>query len=82
MMTTQNINLAPCPQCQSQMFFSPDGRFRICDRCGHKQVIEKEQQSPQELAKTQRMSAGESNGFVHIRDSGVRELLGQGIACV
>ena len=75
-------NLDPCPKCQSPMFFAPDGRSRTCDRCGYKQLIEKKRQSPQELAQTQRASGEAAAGFIGVRDAGVRQLLGQGIASV
>ena len=71
-----------CPNCNTRMFFSPDGRFCVCERCGHKEAIVKERQTPQELAQTQVMSAGDGKGFIHVRDAGVRQLLGQGIAAV
>ncbi len=75
-------NLDPCPKCQSPMYFAPDGCSRTCDRCGYKQIIEKKRESPQELALTQRFSGEDAAGFVGVRNSGVRQLLGQGIASV
>ena len=75
-------NLNPCPNCNTKMFFSPDGRFRVCERCGHKETIEKQRKTPQELAETQMMSASTEGGFIHVRDSGVRDLLRQGVASV
>lgn len=32
-----------CPTCQSPLYFAPDGRSRLCERCGYRQPIQRKQ---------------------------------------
>ncbi|MCA9935491.1 MAG: hypothetical protein KC415_16260 [Anaerolineales bacterium] len=51
MMSQQQI----CPNCKTKMVFAPDGRGLLCERCGYKQVVEREMPPARELARAQKL---------------------------
>ena len=74
-------NLTHCPTCQSRLFFSGDGRFKLCEQCGFKQAITKPRRTAKELVRElpkQSMYREPDE----MRRSGARILLAQGIAAV
>lgn len=71
-----------CPQCGRELVFSGDGRFRLCERCGYKQALERPRRSAKELVQEQkfRFTLADSPKVADSRANNVRELLASGIA--
>ncbi|HIP72887.1 MAG TPA: hypothetical protein EYH05_16025, partial [Anaerolineae bacterium] len=69
-----------CPECNTSLVFTPDGRARLCEQCGYKEMIKKERPSATELVHTitfarryKAKSSDDDEGSVS-----VRSLLGMG----
>ena len=69
-----------CPECDSPLVFTPDGRARLCEQCGYKETIKKERPSATELTRTiafarryKAKSSDDDEGNIS-----VRSLLGMG----
>ncbi len=58
------------------MFFAADGRTKQCERCSHKETIQKERPSPESIVRALRIMPERSGGG----SAGVRTQLAQGIA--
>jgi DNA-directed RNA polymerase subunit RPC12/RpoP len=77
-----------CPECDNPIFFSPDGRQRVCERCGHREAVEgRKQKSVIELEKAlDFMGIGPGRRAAHgpakttRRNRARRDLLIRGIA--
>lgn len=70
-----------CPECNAPLVFSPNGRARLCERCGYKEIIKKEWPAAAELAQTisyARLHKGHTEN--EESDNTSRSLLGQGIS--
>ena len=67
-----------CPDCQATLYFSPNGRFRICERCGYKEPVERPKPKVKELLHELSMMRDLNDDSDQVR-SGTRILLVQGI---
>lgn len=75
-----NPNPTRCPDCGGQLFFTPDGRSRLCDQCGHQESIQKKRPSAAEILSSLEIASRleESAG----QSEGIQQQLVQGIAAV
>ena len=74
-----------CPECQSKLFFSGNGRSLVCERCGYSESIEKPLPSVKELTYAQslrdqydHLNDEDGNVNARIRLADGRELLRNG----
>ncbi len=70
-----------CPDCQSQLMFTPDGRGLLCERCGHRRPIKRPIPPVDELVKAQRLLPRRGKPRTK-KTSALRTTLRQGIADV
>ncbi len=67
-----------CPDCQAMLYFSPNGRFRICERCGYKEPVERPRPKVKDLLHELSMMSDIKDDSDQAR-SGTRILLAQGV---
>ena len=70
-----------CPNCQQRLYFAPDGRSLICERCGYKeaQVGQNERPDVDELIRSVKWVASAIRPY-EFRAQSVRDLLVRGVA--
>ncbi|MCB8945748.1 MAG: hypothetical protein H6658_18525 [Ardenticatenaceae bacterium] len=70
-----------CPNCQRRLYFAPDGRSLICERCGYKETQQNQSERPDvdELIRSTKWMTASANASP-VRARSVRDLLVRGVA--
>lgn len=78
-----NINLpARCPKCRNKLVYAPDGRGRICERCGYREVVSHAFPAAAELGRAQRLLSQAANRADHQKLTTLRLTFQQGIGAL